>query len=441
MKIFAALLCPLLFVSLLPAALAAAAEPGNSPPGISALDRIVAVVNNEVITQSDLNQEVRVIAQQLRQQNRALPPDDVLQTQVLERTIMRQLQLQTAATTGIRVDDDTLNRAIESIAKQNELPLAQFREVLEKDGFDFAAFRDDIRNELIITRLLQREVGNKIVVTDQEVENFLATQKVQGVSVADEYQVAQIVINASQTASDEELEVALTKARKVYDELRGGADFAETAAGAAADGKPAGGSQPVWRAAADLPPAFSDVILGMQPGEVTEPIRSASGFHVIKLFEKRGDTDGGQVKQTQARHILVRTNELTSDQDAELRLRQLKQRIDGGEDFTVLARSNSDDAASAINGGSLGWVSPGDLVPLFEETMNGLDAGQVSEPFQTEFGWHIVQVIERRDHDNTAEIQKSRAREAIRRRKNDEEQQAWLRTLRDEAYVEYKKDE
>jgi len=423
------------------AATTAPEEQGGRHSGPVALDRILVVVNNDVITQSDIKLQTRTVVQQLREKKAQIPPDDILQKQVLERAIMRQLQLQLAESTGIRVDDDTLNRAIETIAKQNNLSLDQFREVLVKDGFDFAAFREDIRKEIIISRLRQREVGNKINVTDQEVENYLANQKTQGTTAGDEYQLAHILISVPEAASPEQVKATKEKADQVLASLRDGADFKETAASASSGEQALEGGDLGWRSAAQLPTIFADVISDMKPGDMSELIRSPSGFHIVKLIDKRGGDGASIVKQTQVRHILIRTNELTSDKDAETRLQQLKQRVDGGEDFAALARSHSEDAASAVNGGSLNWVSPGDLVPQFESVMNGLAPGQTSEPFQTQFGWHIAQVVERRDHDNTDDLKKSKAREAIRQRKGDEQLQAWLRTLRDEAYIEFKTEE
>ncbi len=417
------------------------AEQGSSYVGPAALDRILAVVNNDVITQSDIKLQTRTVVQQLREKKTPIPPEDILQKQILERAIMRQIQLQLAGSTGIRVDDDTLNRAIETIAQQNNLSLDQFREVLAKDGFDFAAFREDIRKEIIISRLRQREIGNKITVTDQEVENYLANQKAQGVAAGDEYQLAHILISVPEAASPEQVKAAKEAAGKVLASLHAGADFKETAAAASSGEQALEGGDLGWRSAAQLPTIFANIIPDMKPGDMSELIRSPSGFHIVKLIDKRGGDSASIVKQTQVRHILLHTNELTSDKDAETRLKQLKQRIDGGEDFATLARSHSEDAASAVNGGGLGWVSPSDLVPQFEAVMNDLAPGQTSEPFQTQFGWHIVQVIERRNHDNTADLQKSKAREAIRQRKGDEQLQAWLRMLRDEAYIEFKTEE
>jgi len=406
------------------------------------VDRILAVVNDNVITRSDLEVEKHTVIQQMRQQNIELPPDDVLNKQLLERLILKRLQLQLADTSGIKVDDDTLNRAIETIAKQNNMSLKEFRDVLERDGFDFAAFRETIRTEIVLSRLRQRQIANRITVTEQEVENLLATQKLQGDAGGggdSEYHVAQILIALPEAPTPEQVQAANKKAQEVLAKLRAGADFKQTASAVSNDQQALQGGDLGWLKTGQLPTLFAEVIPPMKAGDVSDLIRSASGFHIVTLLDKRGGAQGARiVKQSQVRHILVRPNELVSDKEAETRLEQLKLRIEGGEDFASLARSHSDDAASAVNGGSLGWVNPGDLAPRFEEVMNSLQPGQISAPFQTQFGWHIVHLIERRDHDNTEEFRRSSARELIMQRKTEEETQAWLRSLRDEAYVEYK---
>ncbi len=401
------------------------------------LDHVLAVVNDDVITQSELNAEIATISAQLRQQNTALPPADILNKQVLERLILKRLQLQLAANTGVRVDDDTLNRAISTIAQQNNLSLAEFRDVLEKDGFSFPAFRERIREEIIINRLRQRQVDSSVTVTEQEVDNFLSNQQRQSAAGAEEYRAAQILIALPEAASPEQIDKARKKAEETLTKLRGGGDFGETAVTVSDDQQALQGGDLGWRSASQLPTLFADRVIKMQPGEISEPLRSPSGFHIIKLIEKRGET-AHIVQQTQARHILIRTNEITSDSDAQTRLQQLKQRIEGGDDFAALASSHSGDPATAVNGGNLGWVNPGDVDAQFEEVMNSLKPGEVSAPFQTQYGWHIVQVLDRREHDSTREVNRTKAREAIRNRKIEEQTQAWLRALRDEAYVEYK---
>ncbi len=428
----AALLLPLLTLH--------AAEPKAARTSVIGLDRILVVVNNDVITQSELATEMRTITQQLRQQNIEIPPAEALQKQVLERLIVKHLQMQLAESTGIRVDDDTLARAINTIAQQNNITLSQFREILTRDGFDFAIFRENIRQEIIINRLRQRQVDSRINVTDQAISDFLATQGAQGAGAGNEYHVAQILIGLPEAAAPEKVQAARAKAQQVLDKLRSGASFTDTAVSISQDPQALQGGDLGWRTAAQLPSVFADVVPRMKPGGISDLIRSASGFHIVKLIEQRGG-EQHVVKQTRARHILVRPNELTSDKDAQTRLEQLKQRIEGGEDFAGLARSHSEDAATAVNGGALGWTNPGDLDPRFEEAMNTLKPNEVSTPFQSSFGWHIVQVMERRDHDNTEEFRRTQAREAIRQRKIEEETQSWIRSLRDEAYVEYKTSE
>ena len=419
------------------------------------IDSIVAIVNDAVITYTELEDQTRTIRQQLRQQNTPAPDSAVLQKQVLERLITSRLQLQLAASTGIRVDDDTLNRAINRIAEQNKLSLSEFRSLLEKDGFSFDKFREDIRGEITITRLRQRQVDSRIIVTDQEVAQYLATQARQGKS-DDEYRLGHILIALPEAAAPEKIQAARQKAEQILEKLQAkvgaradtstetstetGADFKETAI-AMSDGQQAlEGGDLGWRSAGQLPSLFAPLVPAMKVGELSSIIRSPGGFHIIKLLDYRG---GKRHTSTQAlaRHILIRTTELITDDDASIRLEQLVQRIKKGEDFAELARTYSDDKISAAKGGSLDWVSPGDMVPVFEQTMTELQPAQISAPFKSEFGWHIVQVQERREHDDTEEYTRTQAQEALRSRKIEEEYQNWLRRLRDEAYVEYRLDD
>ncbi len=424
------------YLSVLPALLLSTSL--CAQPSITELDRILAVVNDDIIMQSELDDAMRTIKQQLQQQNRPVPPDSTLQRQVLERLIVMRLQLQLANSTGIRVDDETLNRTVQNIAQQNGMSLTEFRNVLERDGFSFAKFREDIRNEIIINRLQQRQVTNRITVTEQEVDNFLANQNVQGTKNV-KYHLAQILIAVPEGASPQQIQEARAKAQQVLEELRAGADFAQKAVAISNGQQALEGGDLGWREAGQIPTLFVDTVLKMKPGEISEPVRSPSGFHIVKLVDVQNN-EKHVITQTHARHILIRTNEITSSSDARARLEQLKGRIESGEEFATLARSHSEDNGSAMKGGDLGWASPGDMVPRFEETMNRLKPGEVSEPFETQFGWHIVQVLERREHDNTEEFRRSKARELIRQRKAEEELDIWLRRLRDEAYVEYRLD-
>lgn len=428
----------LLPVLLLTALLSADALAQSLSP-IVELDRIVAVVNDDVIVASELRQRVRSVRAQLRDAGTPLPPDDVLVRQVLDRLVLDRLQLQVATLNGIRVADEQLNAAMNNIARQNNISLSEFRDILERDGFDFLKFREEIREQMLVQMVQQRQVENRVVVSQRDIDNHLATRAIQG-APDEEYRLLHILVGTPEAASPEAIEAARQRADEVIRRVQAGAGFAETAV-ALSDGQQAlQGGDLGWRRAPELPSVFADVVGEMQTGDVRGPIRSASGFHIVQLADRRG---GGTsiVTQTSARHVLLRTSELLSDDDARLRLLQLKERIENGEDFGAIARSHSDDRATAINDGSLGWLSPGDVVPLFEQEMSALAPGAVSEPFLTQFGWHIVQVLDRRDHDDSEAVARQRAREQIRQRKVAEEMESWLRQLRDEAYVEYRIDE
>ncbi len=398
------------------------------------LESIVAVVNDDVITSGELARETRQIEERLRLNKTAAPPEEVLRQQVLENLITRRLQLQLAKRLGIRVDDETLNRAVRNIAARNQLTLEQFREVLEKDGFDYVQFRESLREDIVINRLRQRQVDSRITVSEEEIENFLANLKAQG-ATDQAYHFRHILIAVPEGAKPEQIQAAREKAEAVLEKLRAGADFAQTAVAVSDDALALQGGDLGWRKAGQLPTLFADTAVKMQPGEVSDLIRSPSGFHIIKLEEKRSE-QSQLITQTHARHILMRPTELNPKEEVINRLLQLKQRIEAGEDFARLARSHSEDPASAAAGGDLGWVDPGTMVPEFEQQMGKLKPGQISEPFQSRFGWHIVQVLERRTHDDQGKTQRSKVRELIRQRKIEQETQNWLRQLRDEAYVE-----
>lgn len=400
------------------------------------LDRIIAVVNDDVIMLSEVEDRLRTVKNQLREQGTEMPPTSILEKQVLDRLILTKLQIQMAEETGIRVDDETLNRTISNIASENQVTLTQFREILESDGYSYEKFREDIRNEILVTRLRQRQVDNRVIVTDREIENYLATQEHQG-EIETEYKLRHILIGLPDAPSASDLARVTQLAEKVLSELKIGVDFAGLAA-TYSDGQQAlDGGDLGWRKAGQVPTLFAESVANMRPGDFSELIRSPSGFHIIKLEDIR-DSTKNVVTQTHARHILIRTDELITDEDARTRLEQLAMRIKGGDDFAELARAHSNDPVSAAEGGDLGWVSPGDLVGDFEEVMNSLAPNELSRPFQTQYGWHIVQVLERREYDNTEELKRSRAREAIRKRKLEEAHEIWLREMRDEAYVEYR---
>ncbi len=400
------------------------------------LNRIIAVVNSEVITAVELETQMKAMKQQLFQQKVQAPPDNILRKQLLEQLIMTRLQLELAKETGIRVDDDQLNSTISNIASQNNLSLTEFRNVLEEDGFKFEKFREDIRNEIIMTRLRQRQIDSRVSVTEQEVNDYLVRSQAQGDS-DNEYHLGHILVATSEAASPEEVKEAQLKAEEILKKLNEGADFKEVAV-ASSDGQRAlEGGDLGWRKGGQLPTLFSDIVIKMKKGDVSPIARSPSGFHIIKLIDQRNEQQH-LVTQTKAQHILIRTDELETEESAVKRLNELRERILFGDDFAELARSNSDDKGSAAEGGELGWTSPGEMVPPFEQAMNSLKPGEVSEPFQTRFGWHIVQVLDRRAHNDTEEFKRSQARRLLQQRKAEEEYEVWLRRLRDEAYVEFR---
>ncbi|MFN2309940.1 MAG: peptidylprolyl isomerase [Gammaproteobacteria bacterium] len=407
--------------------------------GLSAaepLNRILAVVNDDVVLASELEAKLRIVREQLRGQMEQLPPEHLLRQQVLERVIVEQLQLQLAARNNVQVDDETLNASLRTIARQNNLELDAFRATLEREGHDFPAFREEIRNQIILARLHQQTVGNRITVSEQEIDTLLANEKAWGGSEK-EYHLSHILIAVPEDATPAQLRAAQQQAEDTVARLRDGADFATTAVALSAGQTALEGGDLGWRKAGQLPTLLAEIVHSLQPGQISDPIRAGGGFHIVKLRELRGEARQ-VVTQTHARHILLNADELLPEHEVVNRLGQLRERLIDGEDFAALARSHSKDKLSASKGGDLGWSSPGDLVPQFQEAMDTLRVGEISQPIQTRFGWHIIQVLERRDHDSTDEAKRNQVRELIRKRKTDEELALWVRRLRDEAYVEYR---
>ncbi|MFK8067942.1 MAG: peptidylprolyl isomerase [Gammaproteobacteria bacterium] len=400
------------------------------------LDTIIAIVDDDVIMASELERRKVRARQEAGQRGTPLPPPADLEKQILERLIMNSIQLQSAKRAGIKVDDSMLNRAISNMANQNRMSLDDFRNAIESEGFSFNQFREDIREEITLTRIRQRQVDNRVFVSEREVKNFLATQTQQG-NNAEEYDIQHILISVPEDADEDQKEEIEAKAEGVLQQLNSGSDFSEIATEISDSGNATEGGNLGWMEADKVPSLFSAQLATMSKGDLSSLIKNDSGFHIFKLVDKRS-SDIQMIPQTLARHILIRTNELTTDEDAQVRLESLKERIEGGADFAELARSNSDDNASAVEGGSLGWVSPGTTVPLFEKEMDTLSDGEISAPFKSQFGWHIIQVQEHRQYDGTEELTVARARAAVKKRKVEEERQSWLIRLRDEAYVEYR---
>jgi peptidyl-prolyl cis-trans isomerase SurA len=402
------------------------------------LDAIVAVVNDDVVLESEVAREVNLVIPQLQQQGTVVPPPGQLRKQVVDRLILKRLQQQRAKQLDIEVEEGTLQEALSNIAARNGMSLDDLKSTLEAGGIRFEDFREDTRMQILLSRLQTQEVARDIQVTDQEVDRFLAKNASQLIP-REQVRLQHILVALPEDPTPAQVAQAEKKAKGLLARLRSGADFAAVAA-ASSDGRTAlQGGDLGWFEMAAVPSLVTDLARTMAQGEITEPLRSPSGFNIIKLTDIKGG--GSQsVTQINARHILVRTNELVSDADAKTRLNQLRSRIIGGDDFATLARAHSDDTGSALKGGDLGWVNPGDTVTEFEEVMNALAPNEVSEPFQSPFGWHIVQVRERRTQDAADDLLRLKAREAIQRRKAEEATDAWLRRLRDEAYVEVRSD-
>jgi peptidyl-prolyl cis-trans isomerase SurA len=421
------------------ACLLIASAPAASQASIQELDAIIAVVNDDVVVRSELDTEIDLILPQMQKAGTAPPPRPQLEKQVLDRLILKRLQAQRARDLGIQVEEATLNEALTNIAQRNGLSLEELQATLEAGGIRFADFREDTRSQIVTSRLQNQEVVNKIQITDQEIDRFLERESSRLIE-REQVRLQHILIALPENPTPAQVQAAEAKATRLVARLRGGEDFAKVAA-AESDGRNAlQGGDLGWFEMGAVPSLVSELAFTMAEGEISEPLSSPSGYHIIKLTEIKAATPA-DVVQTNARHILIRTNELVSDEDAKRRLEQLRMRIVGGEDFAALARSNSDDTGSALKGGDLGWVNPGDTVPDFEEAMNALPPNGVSEPFQSPFGWHIVQVIERRNQDKEGEFMRVKAREALQRRKAEEATEEWLRQLRDEAYVEIRLDE
>jgi peptidyl-prolyl cis-trans isomerase SurA len=405
------------------------------------LDRIVAVVNDEAVTLNELQLRVFITEQQLKRQNIPLPAADVLRRQVLERMIVDRAQLQLAKETGVRVDDATVNAAVARIAEQNNATLPAFRERLEREGIAFSRFREDIRDEIVMSRLRDREVDSRIQVSEGEIDNFLAEQA--GVEAGTiEYNIAQILLRVPDNATTDRIEQLRRRAEELLGELRGGGDFARAAASFSNAPEALQGGELGWRTAERLPTLFLDAVKSLKPGELGPIVRSPGGFHILKLVGRRNAVEGklatGPVEQTRVRHILLRVSDLTPESEVRRRLNDLRERVlKGGQDFGQLARLHSVDGSST-RGGDLGWLYPGDTVPEFERAMNALKPNEISEPVKSPFGWHLIQVLERRTEASPVERNRFAARQALRDRKSDEAFQEWIRQLRDKTYVEYR---
>ena len=397
------------------------------------IDRIVAVVDQVVITENELADRIKSVTAQLEKQGTELPPPAILQKQILERMITDRLQLQYASQTGLRVDDNQLDKTIERIAGQNKMDVPAFKKALLEDGIQYRKFREDIRNEITLARLREREVDNRINTTESEIDSFISMQGASNSN--DEYEISHILIRAGEDTTPDDLKKLRAKAEDALEQLQAGKDFSKISASFSDAPNALEGGSLGWKNGSQMPALFLDAIKPLKAGDLSPILRSPNGFHILKVTDRRGGSSPLVVSQTHVRHILIKLSEIVSESDAKKRMDGIKERLDHGEKFEDLARQYSDDG-SAKSGGDLSWVNPGDTVPEFEKTMNGLAPGEISNVIRTQFGFHVLQVIERRSQDMSKEAARIKARQEIRARKSDEAYQDWVRELRDRAFVE-----
>lgn len=428
----------LCFALLLSAAPGAFAQTRDLSTSGELLDRIAAVVNDGVVLQSQLDEQMMEITARLREQNTQLPPTSVLRKQVLERLVMEEVQMQRADKLGLHISDEMLNGALDNIAKQNGISFADLPRAMESQGIDYREYRDEIRRQMTLQMLRQRDVISRINISPREMDQAMARAK-NSPNLNSEYNISHILVSVPVTATPEQIEAREKRIREVYDKARAGDDFAQLAVTYSDSSTNIEGGSLGWRKGSQLPSIVADQIAKMKPGDLSEPIRTPSGFHLFKLNEVRGGIQQTVQSQVHVRHILLTTNELEDDQTIEQKLNDIRTRVvEGGEDFGAIAAVTSKDPGSAAEGGDMGWAGPGTYVPEFEKQVDALKDGEISKPFKTQFGWHIVQVLGRRQHDITEDKERQQVYAQLRESKAEEETELWLRRLRDEAFVEYR---
>jgi peptidyl-prolyl cis-trans isomerase SurA len=414
-------------------ALAAADVWAQASNGV-VLNRIAAVVNEGVVLQTELDSQVLMIARQLREQGTSLPSRDVLEEQVMETLIVQQIQLQRAAQRGITISDERLNAALRQVAERNGLSLGQLPAAMASEGVDYGRYREEMRKEMIIDSLRQVEVFSGIAVSEREIERYLDREEASASDLVD-YDISHILVAVDQDAQGATLDDAELRVNQIHERLLNGEDFAEVAVTYSDGQRALEGGRLGWRKGAQLPQFLEEIVVNLEPGEVSYPVRSPSGFHIVRINDVRGSERTLEL-QTRARHILIRPNEVMDDESVREKLLQLRERIEEGDSFTDIARVESEDPVSAAEGGDLGWSSAGTFHPIFEDQLSRLNKGEVSQPFRTPFGWHLVELIDRTERDTTQEKRRQRAVQAIRTGKVEQETEIWLRRLRDEAYVD-----
>lgn len=401
------------------------------------LDRVAAVVNEGVVLSSEVDEQIALVSERLKTQGLEMPPATVLRQQVLERLVLQEIQMQRAQRAGIRINDENLNQALGEVAQRNGIPLAQLPEALTQQGLDYASYRESVRREMTLQVLQQRDVIQRINVSPRELDQFLEKQKNRP-SELNEYNLSHILIAVPQEGTPQQLDEASRRAADVGRRARSGEDFAKLAVAYSNSQTALEGGALGWRKGPEIPTVLADLVVGLKPGEVSEPLRTPSGYHIVRLNEVRGNDQQVVIRQTRARHILLKPTEIQDDATVRQRLLDARERILKGEDFAVLAKTLSEDPGSAAEGGDLGWSAPGNFVPEFDRMLESLTENEISQPFRTQFGWHVVQLLGRRDYDNTEELRRQRAFLQLRESKADEETELWLRRLRDEAYVDIK---
>jgi peptidyl-prolyl cis-trans isomerase SurA len=403
---------------------------------IELIDRVVAVVDSGVIMESQLNSRVEEILLRLKNDKAELPPLNLLEEQVLDRLIIEEIQLQLAERAGIKISDSELNQTLSRVSAQNNLSLDDFRIKLEEEGSSYRSFRDTIRKELIIQRVQRGKVGAKVDISEQEIENFINSEEGKS-QLAEQYNVQHILLSVKSGLTEKEISEIENNANSLIERLDNGEGFEKLAASYSSGQNALEGGFLGWRTSSELPSLFAQVVTDLKVGTVAKPFRSGAGFHILKLSDKRGNT----VKfldQTLARHILVQPSEIRTENQAKELINNIYERLSDGEDFKQLARQFSEDPGSKMDGGELGWSNPGDYDPVFEKTLNATEIGKLSEPVQSSFGWHIIEVLDRRNEDVSQEEQKNRAYQIIFKRKFEQELQSTLIELRAEAYVDIK---
>jgi peptidyl-prolyl cis-trans isomerase SurA len=401
------------------------------------LDRVAAIVNDGVVLRSQVDSQQAIITERLQQQNQQLPPRNVLRQQVLERLVLQEVQMQRAARLGIKVSDEMVNQALAEVAKRNNVKFSELPAALEQQGMDYRAYREEVRKEITLQGLRQRDVLSRVYVSPREIDQCMAKRK--GSPDADrEFNLAHILVAIPSGATEQQVQERTTRAQGIYERAKKGDDFAQLAIQYSDSGTALEGGAIGWRKGAQLPSFVAETIPVLQPGQVTEPIRTPSGLHIFKVLEIRGAQEAAMVSQVHARHILMKTNEVEDDETVRQKLAKIRERVLKGESFEAIASVTSEDTGSAANGGDLGWASPGTFVPEFDKQLDALSDNEMSQPFKSQFGWHLVQLLGRRTYDASEDMTRNRCVTQLREARADEETEIWLRRLRDEAFVDYR---